>query len=352
MSRHENICLHYCKQVISHLKNSMMASTGFRKSSKSLTCNQVTKVVNPLPVSRGAPHFPATGGASHTELLNFRNTQAADLYKWHALPLQNSFSTGSTCKTLTSPSRLNWGILSTYKIFSNTSFWWKCLHPLYLQKTFFKSLLWHFCCSSWSYTNLVCPVIRLLNLVMSIVYCRSAWGGLSCLSSSVFSKVCRIHSARSVTTAWVICWWTTCYMRTATVPYSFILLMLTGRNEQKLLQVEKNTKLRLAFWPSRLALPKYLAKPRAVCHFFIPKDLFGVPNLIPGAADRTINKVNHSCAEMKEMVLELINQSLWPIPPKKKFFLTSKLSSLLHKCKTWEMSGFSLHLVQVLFDKM
>jgi len=75
-------------------------------------------------------------------------------------------------------------------------------------------------------------------------------------------------------------------------------------------------------WPP--GLPKYLAKPRAICHFFIPKDLLStlcVPNLIPEAGDRIVNKMNHMYAEAGEIVLSLINQSL---PPPKKVFLNSQ----------------------------
>lgn len=70
MSRHENICLNYCMHAISHLKNSMMASIGFRKSSKSLICNQVMKVVNHTPRQQSSWPLPPTGRFSCTELRN------------------------------------------------------------------------------------------------------------------------------------------------------------------------------------------------------------------------------------------------------------------------------------------
>lgn len=75
-------------------------------------------------------------------------------------------------------------------------------------------------------------------------------------------------------------------------------------------------------WPS--GLPKYSAKSRTICHFFIQKDLLSIfytLNLIPGAGDRMVSTRNHMHIEAEGTVLQLRDQAL--PPPQNKVFLTS-----------------------------
>lgn len=98
--------------------------------------------------------------------------------------------------------------------------------------------------------------------------------------------------------------------------------------------VYKLNKMQGLEWPS--GLPKYLAKSRTICHFFIPKDLLSISyvlNLILGAGDRTVNKITHKHLEVEETVLELRDQALSHLS-EIKFSLTPELSSQPHRFET------------------
>lgn len=88
-----------------------MAPITFRKSSKSIVCNQVIKMANYMTLS---------SASGHKELLSLLVLTAAGLCKWHALPLEESLSLDSAYETLMGISRSHYPF--HHEIVSSTTF--------------------------------------------------------------------------------------------------------------------------------------------------------------------------------------------------------------------------------------